>query len=170
MGLSQQFQVLEVLEVLPLFLGAKVTEGWRAHRGSAHRGSPCVLKESIVAQQTFLEYAKDRAKERKRKVRAGTWEYYELFFRFMESWNVIVRFTDVTEKNIAKMDKLLEKRGLKECSRWNYHKIMQTFIGEAVNDGLLTRNPYTTLNISRGRDDVPYFSGSFCSRLPALQP
>jgi integrase len=114
---------------------------------------PKMLKESIVAQQTFLEYAKDRAKERKRKVRAGTWEHYELFFRFMESWNVIVRFTDVTEKNIAKMDNVLEKRGLKECSRWNYHKILQTFIGEAVNDGLLTRNPYTTMNISRGRDD-----------------
>jgi hypothetical protein len=37
MGLSQQFQVLEVLEVLPLFLGAKVTEGWRAYNISILR-------------------------------------------------------------------------------------------------------------------------------------
>ena len=114
---------------------------------------PGMLKESIMQQQTFLSYAKEMAERRYKKIAAGTKEHYLLWFRFMESWRGIVFFSDVTEKNVLKMDDELAGRGLKENSRWSYHKILKTFILQAVEDGLVKRNPYSRLDIKRGNED-----------------
>ena len=114
---------------------------------------PGMLKESIMQQQTFLSYAKEMAQRRYKKIAAGTKEHYLLWFRFMESWRGIVFFSDVTEKNVLKMDDELAGRGLKENSRWSYHKILKTFILQAVEDGLVKRNPYSRLDIKRGNED-----------------
>jgi integrase len=114
---------------------------------------PNLLKERMIVSQTFIDYAKERAEERYAKIAPGTREHYELFFRFLEKWKGIVHFTDVTEKNIMKMDRYLGEHGLKEVSRWSYHKMLKTFIIQAIEDGNLKRNPYTRLNIKRGGDD-----------------
>lgn len=114
---------------------------------------PSQLKDSIVAKQTFIEYARERAEERYSKIRTGTKNHYDMFFKFMEEWRGIVYFTDVTEKNILKMDRLLEQRGLMESSRYNYHRFLKTFIIRAVEDGLLKRNPYTHLDIKKKTGD-----------------
>lgn len=114
---------------------------------------PGLLKDSIMQQQTFVEYAEDLARRRYKKISSGTREHYELLFRFLKEWKGIVLFSDVTERNIMKMDECLENRGLKECTRWNYHKLIKTFILQAVDDGLVKRNPYTRLDIKRGNED-----------------
>lgn len=114
---------------------------------------PEMLKTQIVQQQTFLDYAREIARKRYKKIAAGTKEHYELWFRFMDEWKGIVYFSDVTEKNVQKMDCLLEQRGLKEVSRWSYHKILKTFIFQAIADGLIEKNPYAKLDIKRGSED-----------------
>ena len=74
-------------------------------------------------------------------------------FRFLDGWRGIVSFAEVTEKNIMKMDDELERRGLKECSRWNYHKLLKIFVAQAVDDGLIKKNPYKRVDIKRGSED-----------------
>ncbi|MBR1447843.1 MAG: site-specific integrase [Prevotella sp.] len=113
---------------------------------------PQLVKESVVLSKTFVEYSKEVAQRRYRKIAPGTREHYELFFRFLEGWKGIVSFADVTERNIERMDEELECRGLKECTRWNYHKIMKTFVLQAIEDGLIKKNPYTRLDIRRGNE------------------
>ena len=103
---------------------------------------PDLLRQTIVQTQTFIEYAKETAERRFRKISQG-----------MEDWKGIVYFSDVTERNVARMDDELEKRGLKECSRWNYHKMLKTFVLQAIEDGLVKRDPYARLDIKRGRED-----------------
>ena len=113
---------------------------------------PSLLKGSMVQQQTFIDYAKELAKKRYRNLTKGTKDHYEVMFKFLEEWKGIVSFADITEQNIMKMDDVLKKRGLKECSRWNYHKLVKTFVLQAFRDGLIKRDPYSWLDIKRGNE------------------
>lgn len=116
-------------------------------------GMQCKVEERIMQQQTFIDYAREIAEHKCKKLSEGTQKRYKVFFKFMDSWKGIVAFGDVTERKIMQMDEKLEKKGLKECSRWNYHKILKTFILKAIDDGLLKRNPYSHLDIKRGDED-----------------
>lgn len=114
---------------------------------------PNLLRAGMIQQQTFIQYAKDCAAIRKRGLRKGTQKRYDVFFKFLEGWKGIVCFSDLTERNILKMDECLAARGLKESSRWNYHKLMKIFVKDAFNDGLIKRNPYNKVKIGRGEDE-----------------
>ena len=114
---------------------------------------PRMLQDSIAQHQTFLAYAKEMAERRYRKIAAGTKAHYLLFFRFMDTWKGIVYFSDVNERNVLKMDDVLTKKGLKENSRWSYHKILKSFILQAMEDGLVKRDPYARLDIKRGNEN-----------------
>lgn len=114
---------------------------------------PSVLKNEMTRQETFISYAKELAERRYRNVRPGTKRNYEVVFKFLDEWKGLTFFSDVTERNIMKMDDLLAKRGLKEQTRWNYHNKVKSFVIQAVEDGLLKRNPYTRLDIKRGNEE-----------------
>lgn len=114
---------------------------------------PGILKDGMMRRETFIGYAKELAERRYRRISEGTRSHYELMFRFLEEWKGIVYFSDVTERNIMRMDDALEAKGLKECSRWNYHKLVKSFVKQAVEDGLVKRNPYARLDISKGNED-----------------
>ena len=117
------------------------------------RAIPKLYDEKIVQKQTFIEYAKECAEQKMGRLREGTQKRYKVVFDFLESWKGIVFFSDITEKNIIKMDEYLEKKGLKESSRYNYHKILKMFVFQAFNDGLIVKNPYAKIKIKRGDED-----------------
>lgn len=114
---------------------------------------PGMLKQSMMQQETFISYAREIADRRMRKLAKGTQMRYALVFRFLEEWKRIVYFSDVTERNILRMDDELRARGLKECTRWNYHTILKIFILRGVEDGFVKRNPYSRLDIRKGSED-----------------
>ena len=114
---------------------------------------PNLLKDGIIEQETFIDYAKDIAKRRLKNIAEGTQKHYDVFFKFLDNWKGLVFFADVTERNILKMDDELESRGLKECTRWNYHKLMKSFILQAIDDGHIKKNPYGRLDIRRGNEN-----------------
>lgn len=111
---------------------------------------PHLLSEQLIRTDNFIDFARERASWRYNKISAGTREHYELFFRFMENWRQIEYFSDVTETNILKMDKYLKKKGLKPQSRWNYHKIMKSFILQAIEDDRIQKNPYSRIDLEKG--------------------
>jgi integrase len=74
-------------------------------------------------------------------------------FDFLESWRGIVSFAEVTEQNIQRMDDYLAEKGLKVSSRYNYHKILKSFVIQAFSDGLIAKNPYAKMKIGRGEED-----------------
>jgi integrase len=114
---------------------------------------PAILKDRLQQKETFLEYAKERAEIKKKKLKQGTQRRYKVVFDFLESWRGIVSFAEVTEQNIQKMDDYLAERGLKVSSRYNYHKILKSFVIQAFSDGLITKNPYAKMKIGRGEED-----------------
>lgn len=111
---------------------------------------PAILKGRVVEKQTFIEYAKECFHMKARDLKKSTQKRYDVVFDFLERWKGIVYFADVTEQNVRKMDAYLADRGLKESSRYNYHKILKSFVLMAFNDGLIKRNPYAKVKPKRG--------------------
>ena len=111
---------------------------------------PNMINDQVTSQQTFLEYARMITQRKVRTLAVGTYKRYIYFLRFLEDWGGIKYFSDVSDINVLKMDDALRERGLKESSRYNYHKILKVFVLQAVNDGLVQKNPYFRLGIKRG--------------------
>ena len=111
---------------------------------------PNILRDRMTVKQTFMDFCRECARLKMKDLRIGTQKRYKVVLDFLEEWKGLYHFADVTEQNIRKMDEVLEKRGLKECSRYNYHKLVKMFVAEAFNDGLIPKNPYAKVKIKRG--------------------
>ena len=99
---------------------------------------------------TFLDFCRKRAEVRKYGKEEDTKDRYDRFLRLFSSWGKIIDFKDVCEDNIILYDKYLTGTGMKSYSRWNnYHRFLNSFISDAIDEGLLQRNPYKWINIAR---------------------
>lgn len=117
------------------------------------REIPARLERLHHEGMTFTEFCRERAEVRKYGRKRDSRERYDRFLRFFESWGKIRFFSDVTERNIMEMDRVLAAKGMKVYSKWqNYHRFLNSFIADAVSAGLLGRNPYKWLNIEKGKE------------------
>lgn len=102
---------------------------------------------------SLLEFCHQRAKIRKYGKKKDSQERYNRFLRLFTKWGRIKTFEDITESNIIKYDRYLDSQKLKPYSKWNnYHRFLNSFIIDAIKEGLMTRNPYNWLNIDRTQD------------------
>ncbi len=102
----------------------------------------------------LLDYFKQRAKIRKYNKAKATQSRYDRFMRAFTEWEGIKSFKDINDKNIIAYDKHLSSQGLKDSSKWhNYHRFLNSFIVDAMEDGYLNRNPYKWVNIKKGNDN-----------------
>jgi site-specific recombinase XerD len=101
---------------------------------------------------SFLDYCERRTNVRKHDLSDDSQQRYDRFLRFLRKWGKIVWFGDVTDANIIALDALLNEKGMKACSKWyNYHRFLNSYIMDAVNEGYLHRNPYKWLKIDRDK-------------------
>lgn len=102
---------------------------------------------------SLFEFCHQRAEIRKYGKKKDSQERYNRFLRLFARWGRIKTFEDITESNIIKYDKYLDSQKLKPYSKWNnYHRFLNSFIIDAIKEGLMTRNPYNWLNIDRTQD------------------
>lgn len=100
---------------------------------------------------TFIDFCIHRASIRKFGKEKDTQERYDRFIRLFTSWGKIQSFEDVKESTIILYDKYLTGKKMKPYSKWNnYHRFLNSFITDAVDEGILKKNPYKWLNIDRG--------------------
>lgn len=113
-------------------------------------------KELAGANNTYkaalMPFFRERAAIRKYGRVADSQERYDRFLKWFERWGGMESFDDITEANIIKMDEALTARGLKTCSIWNnYHRFLNSFILDAMEEGLIRRNPYKSLHIDKAK-------------------
>lgn len=100
----------------------------------------------------FLDYCDQRAEIRKYGKKKDSQERYDRFMRLFKKWGKIKDFEDITEKNIISYDKYLLSQGMKPYSKWNnYHRFLNGFILDAIDDGLMQKNPYKWINITKDK-------------------
>lgn len=101
-------------------------------------------------KQTFIDFMQERSEVRKYGKSEDTKERYDRFLRFMVGWGKIVFFSDITEAKVMALDRFLINKRMKPYSRWNnYHRFLNSYILDAINDGYMKRNPYKWLNIDK---------------------
>lgn len=103
---------------------------------------------------SFIDFCRQRAAIRKYGKTSDTQERYNRFLRLFSEWGLIRAFEDVTDNNIILYDEFLRKQGMKAYSKWNnYHRFLNSFILDAIDEGHLSRNPYRWLNIEKGKSE-----------------
>ena len=72
--------------------------------------------------------------------------------RFFKSWGKISQFQDINEAKIIEMDQELDMKGMKPYSKWNnYHRFLNSFILDAIEEGYIKKNPYKKLKIEKDK-------------------
>lgn len=101
----------------------------------------------------FIDFCNQRAEIRKYGKKKDTQERYNRFIRLFSEWGKIKTFNDINDKNIIAYDRYLAKQGMTNYSKWqNYHRFLNGFIMDAIDDGLLQRNPYKWINIEKDKN------------------
>ena len=83
---------------------------------------PKRMEELTRDKRLFYDYCMERTKVRVYGKSPDTAGRYERFLQWLKAWGKIIYFSDVTDKNIIKMDEELASTGMKPYSKWNnYH-------------------------------------------------
>ena len=111
------------------------------------------LNRKELEKILFIDYCKQRASIRKYGKVKDTQERYNRFIRLFSKWGKIKTFSDIRDDKIIAYDIYLANTGMTSYSRWNnYHRFLNSFIQDAIDDGLVERNPYKWVNISRKKE------------------
>ena len=111
------------------------------------------MRKESLPKMSFVEYVRMRAQ--RKYVKEGTRKHFEAFARFLERWGGISEFEDITEAKVRDMDEWLHSKGMKTSTVFGYHKHLKQFINDAIIDGYLTENVYSSrrIKIDRGEKE-----------------
>ena len=112
------------------------------------------MEELTRDKRLFYDFCVERTKVRVYGKSQDTAERYDRFLRWLKEWGKIIYFSDVSDKNIIKMDEELASTGMKPYSKWNnYHRFLNSFILDAIDEGFLKRNPYKWIQIDKEKNN-----------------
>lgn len=101
------------------------------------------------SRASFLSYLEHRVEERK-DIRESTRKLHRKLLKALMSFMLITTFDTLTKANILEFDRWLHGRGYKQTTVHSYHKLMKTYIHDAIANDLLHHDPYT-VKFSRGQ-------------------
>lgn len=131
---------------------------------------PTLLKQKSV-DITFTDYIYKRMQSK--QVSDYTRKAYHVFYSRFTEWGKMMFFSDVTEKRIRDWDEYLHAVTWKEKDRYgkeitrrysqasigSMHKNLKVFINDAMVDGYIKENPYSTkrIKIDKGSTRIDKF-------------
>ena len=111
------------------------------------------LKAKRKPAVAFLDFVAKRKEIRKYGNSPDSQERYERFWRFIQEYGKFRTFYDLSEQKVMELDRHLKKKNMKAKSRWNnYHRFLNSFILDAMKEGLVQSNPYDRVKIEKGND------------------
>lgn len=116
---------------------------------------PLWLKRRHQKQISLFDFIKQRSEVRKYGKSEDTKIRYDRFYRLFKEWGKIKSFEDITEANIIAYDQFLSSSNMKPNSKWNnYHRFLNSFIMDAIDAGLMKKNPYKWINIDKRKETM----------------
>ena len=114
---------------------------------------PDRLNKMKEESMSFADFCLQRIAVRKYGKQKDTQERYDRFINHFIKWGKMKGFKDIRDANIIAYDMYLNSLGMKPYSKWNnYHRFLNSFIQDAIDEGLVQRNPYKWINIEKGKD------------------
>lgn len=93
---------------------------------------------------TFLEFIELRISKEERTASYNNVKNHKTFLRKFKEWGKIKHFSDITHARILLMNEWLKERKLKDETIYGYNKHLRKFINDAVIEGFVKENPYST--------------------------
>ncbi len=112
-------------------------------------------RNHIVKSQTFLEFLRERIY--KRSIRESTRKQQLIVYNVLVKYGKIVQFADLNRPNIMAFDEYLHTIGIKQVTIHTYHKRLKPYIKEAILMGIIKKNPYDGILVSRGKAETIKF-------------
>lgn len=100
----------------------------------------------------FIDFVNDRINTRT-DLRESSKKMQMKLVSSLEEFGRIVSFSDITRANIVAYDDFLRSKGIRQTTVHSYHKILKTYIHDAMRREMLISDPYTTLTIKRGESE-----------------
>lgn len=110
-------------------------------------------------QKSFIDFCIDYMKTR-RDIRETTRRAHGKLVTSLMAFGKIVKFADLTKANIIEYDDYISNipnaRGeyIQTSSKNNYHKLMKSYINEAIRRDYITTNPYTSLKFAKAEEEM----------------
>lgn len=103
-----------------------------------------------LREVVFEDYCRQRISIKTYGRTPGTVARYEVFLKYLIDFGRIKHFSDIKESTLIAYDKYLQTKGMKPSSRWgNHHRFLNAIIVDAIDDELLSRNPYKHVHIKK---------------------
>ena len=103
-------------------------------------------------EETFLMFMEERIRERG-DIRESTRKAHMSVCRILRQYGGFEHFSDLTFANVRGLDDWLRKSGIKQTTIWGRHKIIKSYINEAIRFGKIERSPYIGFKMERGRSE-----------------
>lgn len=97
---------------------------------------------------SFLEFMSSRIQ--KRTISESTKKQHSVCLKKLEEFGLIVKFTDLTTKNVILFDDYLRKTLSHQPTIHGYHKRLKTYIADAIQRELIKDDPYVSFQVARG--------------------
>lgn len=101
------------------------------------------------AASNFIEYCAKRINERP-DIRETTRKTHGKLPAILKDFGQIQTFADLTKVHILNFDEYLRRRGIRQTTIFSYHRLLHTYINDAMRHELITTDPYISLSFKRG--------------------
>lgn len=102
--------------------------------------------------ETFLSFMERRIKERG-DIKESTRKAHLSVFNILKEFGEIKHFGDLTFANIQRFDDWLHNNGIRQTTVWGRHKILKSYINEAIKFGKIDKSPYVSFKANRGKSE-----------------
>lgn len=107
------------------------------------------LADEGAKSASFIDYVSKRIDERT-DIRETTRKTQRKVVGSLVEFGKIREFSDLTRARILDYDEFLHGRGIAQSTIHSYHKMLKTYINDAIRHGLMSSNPYLGLQFKRG--------------------
>lgn len=110
------------------------------------------LTASTEKKRSFVEWLAD-AIDGRHDVTESSKKSQRKLVSALREFGGIRAFDDLTAANVKRFDSFLHSRGLKQSSVWSYHKVLRTYINEAIRLELMEKSPYLNFKVDKGKSE-----------------
>ena len=107
------------------------------------------LSAENVKEASFIDYVAKRIDERT-DIRASSKRTQRKIVSSLVDFGKIRDFSDLTKANVLDYDLFLHGKGISQPTVHSYHKVLKTYINDAIRHELVSVNPYLGLSFKKG--------------------
>ena len=106
-------------------------------------------RNSRTTPSSFLDFMEARVAER--PIQEDTRKHHRAILNALKDFGGIKFFDDLNYLNIKHWDEYAKRRCNCQSSVYNYHKVLKIYIHEALNEQIISIDPYQGIKLDRGQ-------------------